>query len=597
MTCFKWCLVILLILFSFVCVKTANGQDNTSLSSLKPESLPVNDFSQFQSSKSKKWIIAGNISADRNQKSELEVKNGKGILVYLPKQKGSKTLQTNREHGDIDLNLDFLLSKSGSFTVFLQGRYEVKITDEWLKNGNNTIKAPGLWQNLTIRFKAPQFDSNGSKIKNAVLEEVLINSQPVQTSTETSLSQLSTFKDEKETGPLIIQGDESSFAIRNIHYKIYTKEEIRLTDVKFKVYHRLHKNVDTLQNLKPKRTGITDSISHLVGDRKSQLVFDGLADIPADGEYLFKLTAGGGAWFFIDGKLMIENKGSRDFEKAFYAKQTLKKGKFQFKIVYSNSDECLVLHYEGPHIPWHALTTAASVRRSEKFDPFEYQVKNKPVLQRGFMLQNGITNPYIAAVGIPGATNLEGLNYAYDMKKYSLSAVWHGKFIDVSNMWTERGEKQLEIPLGAKLELSGKPLLAKTFNEKTSCPDSVQAPEGVYSNRGYKLNKDGFPIFYYMLDSVSVEDSFYPNHDKTGLTRSLKILNPTGNSYCLLAEGKVIEKLSEGNFTVDDKKYYIAGLETGALKAMISHGSDGDKLVVSIPARKENSTIKFDIIW
>jgi len=30
---------------------------------------------------------------------------------------------------------------------------------------------------------------------------------------------------------------------------------------------------------------------------------------------------------------------------------------------------------------------------------------------------------------------------------------------------------------------------------------------------------------------------------------------------------------------------------------MISHGPDGDKLVVSIPARKENSTIKFDIIW
>lgn len=585
------------ILLSLTFNTNVNGQNNSSTPALQYKILPLDDLSHFQSSKSKDWIIAGNISADRNQEKNLEVKNGTGVLVYLPKQKESKTLQTKIVHSDIDLNLDFLLSKSASFRILLQGRYEVRIIDSWLKSGSNAMKAPGLWQNLSIRFTAPEFDSNGKKIKDALLEEVLINGVKVQSSSAILVSKAVFFTDEKNPRPLSILGEQSSFAIKNIRYKTFNKDKIKFTDVKFAVYQGLHKNIDTLKNLKPKRTGTTDTISHLVGDKKSQLVFDGFADIPADGEYLFKLTAGGGAWLFIDGALVIDNKGSRDFEKAYFDKKRLKKGRASFKIVYSNSDACLVLSYEGPQIPWHSLTTAASVRLAEQFEPLEYKIENKPVLQRGFMLTHRRVNPYIAAVGFPGNTNSPGLNYAYDMKNYNLSAVWHGKYIDVSNMWTERGEKQLEIPLGAKLELSAKPVLSKNLNNSMAWPDSVQAPEGVYSQRGYRLDQHNFPIFYYALDNTSVEDSFYPNQAKTGLTRCLKITNPVGALYCLLAEGSVIEKLGEGNFTVDDKKYYIADLETGALEATINHSADGDKLIVSIPTQKESITIKFDIIW
>ncbi len=56
------------------------------------------------------------------------------------------------------------------------------------------------------------------------------------------------------------------------------------------------------------------------------------------------------------------------------------------------------------------------------------------------------------AIGIPG-----GINYAYDMNTYSLLSAWRGRFIDVSNMWTSRGESQRELPLGTVLELSGTP--------------------------------------------------------------------------------------------------------------------------------------------
>ena len=576
--------------------KPAHCQDNKWLHSLKPEVLPLDNLDPFQEPVSSSWLLAGNVSADKDVKNQLKPENGSGVLVFKPKQKGSKTLQTKFEHGDIDLNLDFLLSKTASFAILLHGRYEVKISDEWMQNGNDACKAPGLWQKLSVRFKAPVYDLNCSKIKDAVLEEVMINGQQVKKSAAISVSQHSPVKNEAVSGPLIIHGFNSPFAIRNISYKVYKKNEIKLTGVSFAVYAGLHKNTDTLQNLKPKRTGSTDTISHLVGDKKSQLVFEGFAEIPTDGEYLFQLTAGGGAWLFIDGKLMIENKGSRDFERAFYGKHYLKKGRFPFRIVYSNSDECLVVRYEGPQIPWHALTTAASVRLSEKFAPLEYLVKNKPVLQRGFMLNHAVVNPYIAAVGLPVDAHL-GINYAYDMKTYSLAAVWHGKYIDVSNMWTERGEKQLEIPLGAKLELPGKPVISNNLFENKLWPDSVQAPEGVYTERGYKLDLQGFPVFYYTLNTTSVEDSFYPNKNKKGLIRQLKISNVKGIAYCLLAEGLVIEKSGKGNFTIDDKKYYITGLETSIAEPEIKHSADGDKLILTLPEQKENITIKCEIIW
>jgi len=583
-----------LILFLLLFTEKVKSQ---SIPSLKADTLTLQDLSQFKPLKGGNWVLAANISADRNEPQELLIKKGKGILVYLPKQKGSKTIQTKLVHGDIDLDLDFLLSKSASFEVLLQGKYKVEITDSWLEKNRSAIKAPGLWQHLSIQFKAPVFDANGKKIQDARFEKILVNNQPIRTLPNLYSDPERTLKDEKRNAGTAIKGKNTSFAIRNVRYKAYKKEEIRLSEIRFAVYNGLHKTVDTLKTLKPKRTGYTDTLSHRVGDRKSQLVFEGLADIPADGNYLFRLTAGGGAWLFIDGKLMVENRGSRDFEKPFYAEKTLKKGKYPFKIVYSNSDECLVIHYEGPQIPWHSLTTMASVRLSEKFDPLEYKVKNKPVLQRGFMLLNGLVNPYIAAVGLPDNTGSEGLNYAYDMKNYALSAVWHGKYIDVSNMWTERGEKQLEIPLGAKLNLSQKPLLSKNLYENQSWPDSVALPEGVYQNRGYRLNTEGFPQFYYALGAASVEDLIYPNNEKSGLTRVLKITNPSERYYCLLGEGKTIEKLDDGSFTIDDKNYYISNLEAKGLKVSVAHGLQGDKLYITLAPQKEPVTIKYDMIW
>lgn len=564
------------------------------MQSLPFDTLKLDNLDPFINANPRNWQIAGNVAADRKQTGILTEIKGKGILVYTPATE-SRILATKMEFGDADIEFDFLLSKGASFNVLLHGGYNIKITDDWMKKANPGAKAPGLWQHLTIHFRAPVLDKNGKETKSASFDKILLNGQNLENNLD---RQAANAPSKTLNKTLTFIGNALPFAIRNIRYKTYQEDLIRISATHFEVYQGLHKNPDTLASLQPKRTGVTDTLSHLVGDRKSQLVMEGIMDIPRNGDYLFKMVAGGGAWFYIDGKRIIDNRGTRDFERAFFAKQILKKGKYPFKIVYSNSDECLILHYEGPQIPWKSLTTPASVRVSEHFEPLEYKVKTKPTIQRGFMMHRNKINPYTASVGIPPpASSGEkiGINYAYDMRRYNVLAGWHGRFIDVSNMWTERGEKQLEIPLGAKMEFSQKPLLAMLTTPEASWPDSAQTGDGIFMNRGYRLDNKRLPIYFYALNETSIEDYLCAAPDNEGLTRKINITSKPGKAaYLLLAEGSVIEETTRG-YAVDDKSYFIENLQTGNTKPMLRRDNGRHQLI--IPIQNESLKISYNIIW
>lgn len=81
----------------------------------------------------------------------------------------------------------------------------------------NVAKAPGLWQHLDIKFRAPRFNSKGEKISDARFEEVYLNGVLVQEGcTVTGPTRSSLFADEKPTGPIMIQGDHGPVAVRNL---------------------------------------------------------------------------------------------------------------------------------------------------------------------------------------------------------------------------------------------------------------------------------------------------------------------------------------------------------------------------------------------
>ncbi len=141
----------------------------------------------------------------------------------------------------------------------------------------NACRAPGLWQRLAIKFKAPRFDEQGKKIANARFVEVVLNGAIVQKDVEvTGPTRAAAFDDEKPSGPLMIQGDHGPVAIRNVRYKTYETPPVKMIDLRYQLYEGTYENPAALAGAEPVKQEPTDAISYQLGEEyeKYALVFE-----------------------------------------------------------------------------------------------------------------------------------------------------------------------------------------------------------------------------------------------------------------------------------------------------------------------------------
>ncbi|CAL1518840.1 hypothetical protein MMC2321_02585 [Chitinophaga sp. MM2321] len=213
--------------------------------------ISLDDLNAFENP-GKNWIVAADAWGNYTQKGELEkIKEGKGVVINHPSEKNRTQLTTKQQFGDIEIALDFMMAKGSNSGVYLQGKYEVQLLDSWTKpvptagdcggiyqrwdhsrpagykgyEGiaplQNACRAPGLWQQLVIKFRAPRFNAQGNKIANARFEEVYLNGVLVQSQVEVTGPTRSPSLSDKENaqGPLLLQGDHGKVAFRNIRYR------------------------------------------------------------------------------------------------------------------------------------------------------------------------------------------------------------------------------------------------------------------------------------------------------------------------------------------------------------------------------------------
>lgn len=207
------------------------------------------------------WHTARAVHVNPFEKGHLEFDSGKGLIVNrVSENEHGKDLYSKAEFGDIYLELEYLMAAGSNAGIYLQGRYEIQLLDSWTvsnptsgDNGGlyerwdesqpqgqkgyggvppvmNASKAPGLWQKLTLQFRAPRFDAQGNKIDNAQLNEVRLNGALIHDSIDiTGPTRGSMAALESALGPLRIQGDHGSFAIRQLKIKSVStaKEEKR----------------------------------------------------------------------------------------------------------------------------------------------------------------------------------------------------------------------------------------------------------------------------------------------------------------------------------------------------------------------------------
>lgn len=222
---------------------------------VRSQTVLLNDLSAFKTP-SANWSIVGDVTVGLDQNNVMTTTPGKGVLacIQLPGKAGlAYNLLTNFEHGDADVEVEFMMAKGANSGIYLQGRYEIQLFDSWgakelhvydvgsiyerwdeaRPSGTkgyeghvariNASKAPGVWQKMKISFRAPRFDVAGKKIANAKVLKVELNGITLHENVELLGPTRSSMEGETAKEPLMFQGDHGSVAFRNLVVKSFVR--------------------------------------------------------------------------------------------------------------------------------------------------------------------------------------------------------------------------------------------------------------------------------------------------------------------------------------------------------------------------------------
>ncbi|MDP1560068.1 MAG: DUF1080 domain-containing protein [Pirellulaceae bacterium] len=149
-----------------------------------------------------------------------KIKNGwKVVAGVLTNAEPGNNLVTDQTYDDFDLSLEFRYPKGSNSGIYLRGRYEVQIEDNYGKEADshyiggvyghltpsvNAAKPAGEWQQVKIRLvgRVVSIELNGERI---------IDRQTIPGITGGALD-----SDEGAPAPLMLQGDHGPVEFRNI---------------------------------------------------------------------------------------------------------------------------------------------------------------------------------------------------------------------------------------------------------------------------------------------------------------------------------------------------------------------------------------------
>ncbi len=594
--------------------------------------LSLNDLSSFKP-QAGNWQLVSDVQMDRNidvhaqGNGSVKTKPGTGIIINLNNEKMRDPLLTTWEHGDIDLELEFMMPHGSNSGIYLQGRYEIQLFDSWgerypkfsdlggiyrnweKEKGkiymgkaplSNPAKAPGLWQKMEISFRAPRFDASGKKIANALVNYVKINGVTIHENVEIPLPTGGPIvNNEAATGPLMIQGDHGAVAFRNIKYRLFKNVDVKLSALTYKYWNGKNEHENDYKSKTPTKTGNLSALNFdfMAGSDTFGVQYKGKITVPENTAYYFTLVSNGGSSLFINGKNIIANHRAWRWD-AKSGEVILPEGTHDIELYYHRSDTwlppALQLSIESANIGKQALNDPATFPLGDATSPILVRVGNEPKILRAFLDFNNdrkLRRTHTVGVGDPS-----GINYVFDTKLGVVSCVWRGDFVDATPMWHDRGDGSFK-PLGNVLFLFNTPQLAVLLDKNATFPTVFD--ETNYRGKGYKIEEStARPMFRYIVNGLEVEDKTYPSDKNRSLTRELKISGAAAGqtAYFKLAEGKSIMPLppsgvggTDGSYLVDGQ-YYLTVLSTE--KPFVREVNGQKELVVVA-----NAGVKYEIAW
>ncbi|RFZ85730.1 DUF1080 domain-containing protein [Mucilaginibacter terrenus] len=577
--------------------------------------VSLTDMSAF-AAPPKSWEIAGSIHAGMDKMNEFDTGKGTGVLVNRSDEKNpGHDLYFNLQHGDLDLEMDYMVAKGANSGIYLQGRYEIQLLDSWgtvnpksSDNGGvyerwddskpdgmkgyeghaprqNVSRAPGLWQHIKISFQAPKFDAQGNKIANAKILAVTLNGVLIQDNVELSGPTRGAYDNkESATGPLRLQGDHGSVAFKNISYTSFDKPHPTVSQLKYVVYKGTFDAEPDYKTLKPEAQGAGESLSSnevkLAND--FLLKYTGVMHINDAGEYTFRLSVPGGkGGLSIASKPVIalaNNRGSGSAQ--------LSAGDQPFEVFYAKTVDwvkaALALTVAGPGIREYTLTDA-NVSNNDPVDPILINATENTILRSFTDLPGNYRVTHGVNVG-----STDQLHYTFDMDKGMIVQLWRGGFLDATPMWHERGDGSSRAAGSTQFFGKAVPAIAKLTTADATWPADTAGT--AYRPKGYVLDADGRPTFKYQLYGASVADASTVITGGQGLQRTVAVNGSIPGAMFHLAQGNKIEQLKNGWYEVDDQ-YYIRLDDAAGEKAAIRSVGGMQELLIPIKQKLTYSII------
>ena len=608
--------VLKLFLFGAIGISSSLAQEKSLYQEISLENL--SEFTR----PGENWQISGFVEADLDTDNVLTPGSGTGVLTNLPTDQAKSNLFTQMEHGDLDLELEFMMARHSNSGIYLQGRYEIQLLDSWGKvqpyfgdlggvyqrwdenqpegaqgfegkaPRENAALAPGLWQKMSLSFQAPRFNSKGYKIQNARILRLEINGRILHENLDiTGPTRESVFPEEASKGPLMIQGDHGPVAFRNIRYRTFDPIELSARSLSYEVYTGKFEEVPDWESLEPAYGGKMEKLSQEVVKENEKFILrvKGQIETPHPGPYTFYLGTSGHGTLKVDGEEIVPyGLWIRP------GRVKLEKGTHNFEAVYHKRDAWypngMGLEIEGPFVRRQPLHALSSVPLNAPTNPIGIDFDRDPRMVRCFIdypeagEKREMRIVHAINVGFPS-----GISYTFDPDRANLALAWRGGFLDATPMWNNRGDGSSR-PVGLTLPLGKQHALGKLSSMEAAWGEEI---EDSYTFKGYTVDESGIPAFLYEIAGVTVRDQIKPAEDSPYLSRTLSFSkNPEGSYYSKLAIGKNIQEVAPQRFLVD-QKYYV---EVSKGKAQIRSMGSSQELLVPVKGL-DKPVISYSIIW
>jgi hypothetical protein len=195
--------------------------------------------------RSNDWFTTTAVRWDQSAANRLDATSAPGPIIINGPGGRTADLISDSKFGDVEIYLEFLISKGSNSGVYVHGLYEVQILDSygvehpgvhdcgaiyerWIDNkgvggsppSRNASRPAGEWQSFHIWFLAPRFDAGGKKIENGRFLKVVHNGVQVQENIAVEGTTRAGMEfPEAASNPLMLQGDHGPVAFRNIYVR------------------------------------------------------------------------------------------------------------------------------------------------------------------------------------------------------------------------------------------------------------------------------------------------------------------------------------------------------------------------------------------